>query len=318
VIAADVLTVERYRADRDAAAWDAFIGQSRIAHFLFRRAYMDYHADRFGDASLVIRRGEQVLGVLPASRDGSTVVSHGGLTFGGLQTDDRSGASAVHEMLERSLDHLARDGVERLVYKAVPHIYQRTPADEDLYAIWRLGAVMSRRDIAASIRLDPAPRYSKVRRYTVRRARASGLVVQRSDDWDAFMAIERATLARHGVEPVHTAAELRMLAARFPDEITLTAATQDGEMVAGVVLYTTPRVAHAQYIGATSEGRDLGATDAVIDSLVEGEAVAGRAFFDFGISTVDAGRTLNGGLAAYKEGFGARGVVYDSYTVDLT
>ena len=49
-------TVERY-APSMAAEWDDFVSRARNATFLFRRGYMDYHADRFNDFSLVARDG---------------------------------------------------------------------------------------------------------------------------------------------------------------------------------------------------------------------------------------------------------------------
>jgi hypothetical protein len=311
------LTVAPYRAAQDAEAWDELIGRSRASHFLFRRSYMDYHADRYTDASLVVRRGGRVVAVLPASRREDVVTSHGMLTFGGLQTDERPGAEGVLRMLELVLEALQADGVARLIYKPVPHIYHRVPAEEDLYALWRLGATLTRREIAASVRLDQPPSYGKARRHAVRRAQAAGLEVARSDDWDAFMDVERQTLERHGAVPVHIADELRLLAGRFPDQISLTVARKAGELVAGVVVYATPHVAHAQYIGSTASGRAVSAVDVVVDALIQRHAAAGRRWFDFGISTADAGRTLNAGLAAYKESFGARGVAYDTYAIDV-
>ena len=40
----------------DRAAWDAFVRASKNGNFLFLRDYMEYHRDRFEDASLVARR----------------------------------------------------------------------------------------------------------------------------------------------------------------------------------------------------------------------------------------------------------------------
>jgi hypothetical protein len=42
-----------------------------------------------------------------------------------------------------------------------------------------------------------------------------------------------------------------------------------------------------------------------------------KKYFDFGISTEKGGAYLNSGLAAYKESFGARAVMYDTYEVDV-
>jgi hypothetical protein len=107
-----------------------------------------------------------------------------------------------------------------------------------------------------------------------------------------------------------------LLAARFPESIRLHAASLDGGLTAGVVVYETETVAHAQYIGATRHAQTSYALTALVDHVIS--SYAGRKhWFDFGISTTDEGRRLNAGLAANKESYGARGVVYDHYELEL-
>ena len=45
--------IRRY-TEADKAVWDTFVAQSKNGTFLFFRDYMDYHADRFRDHSLMI------------------------------------------------------------------------------------------------------------------------------------------------------------------------------------------------------------------------------------------------------------------------
>jgi hypothetical protein len=108
---------------------------------------------------------------------------------------------------------------------------------------------------------------------------------------------------------------MTLLAGRFPDHIKLFAAHRAGQMEAGVIVYESPQVAHAQYIGATPEGRESGAPDLIIGHLIN-DYYAGKKYFDFGISTEDAGRHLNAGLVENKQGFGGRAVVYDFYELE--
>ena len=46
------LSVVRYTSDQKIV-WDSFVAASRNGTFLFMRDYMDYHADRFTDYSLM-------------------------------------------------------------------------------------------------------------------------------------------------------------------------------------------------------------------------------------------------------------------------
>ena len=57
--------VERYTADRQAL-WDSFVDNSRNGTFLHKRGYMDYHAHRFTDHSLMFYRGEDLVAIMPA------------------------------------------------------------------------------------------------------------------------------------------------------------------------------------------------------------------------------------------------------------
>jgi hypothetical protein len=308
--------VRRFTAG-DEAAWDDIIDRSRARHFFFRRAYMTYHADRFVDYSLLVHDGDRVVACLPANRDGDAIVSHGGLTFGGLVDDGSLGTRRTVEALGVVLAFLTSEGATSLIYKPVPHIYHVFPAEEDLYALFVHDAELFRRDVSSTLRPTAGPPMTKGRRSAIRQAERSGVTVAETDDFARFMAIEaRALGERHGVTPAHTGAELALLAGRFPDHIRLTGGFVGGRLVAGVVVYETETVAHAQYIGATQEGYDCHALDLVLAHLI-GERHRDKPFFDFGISTVEGGRVLNGGLIRNKESFGARATNHDFYRLRL-
>ena len=56
--------VERYEPGL-RAIWDDVVKRARARHFMFERAYMDYHADRFADASLLVSMGRQASRSVP-------------------------------------------------------------------------------------------------------------------------------------------------------------------------------------------------------------------------------------------------------------
>ena len=86
--------------------------------------------------------------------------------------------------------------------------------------------------------------------------------------------------------------------------------------LAGVLIYESSEVAHAQYIAATDLGKNVGALDAIMDYLVNSYYLD-KKYFDFGISTEEQGKYLNINLINNKESFGARSVVYDFYEMNL-
>jgi hypothetical protein len=311
------LQIVEYDAGRKRE-WDDFVARAKNGVFLFRRDYMEYHADRFTDASLlVIDEGARLVALLPASVRGDVVSSHGGLTFGGFITDERMKAALMLEVFDAALAHMRERGIAKFIYKAIPHIYHRVPAEEDLYALYRAGARLFRRDISSTVLMCERQPFSKGRKYSVKQAQKRGLRVEQSFDFQTFMAMEEDLLGeKYGARPVHTAAEIELLATRFPDNIKLFAAYDGAAMLAGVVIYESREVAHAQYISASGEGKQSGALDLIISYLIN-EYYAHKKYFDFGISTEDEGRYLNTGLIENKQGFGGRAIVYDFYEVEL-
>jgi hypothetical protein len=297
--------------------WDKFIAESKNGTFLFYRDYMDYHADRFPDSSILFLDDANVLfGVLPATSEDDRMSSHGGLTFGGIISNNRMKMTLMLDVFSALKEHLAATGIRTLLYKAIPHIYHTLPAEEDLYALFRNNASLIRRDVSSAIDMNERLPFSKGRRYEIKQALKNCIAVRQSEDYDRFMAIEAGVLeSKYNLRPAHTAAELELLAGRFPENIKLFAAYRANEMLAGVVIYESSRVLHAQYIAATDEGKKTGAPDLVLNYLINEYCT--RRYFDFGVSTEDDGRYLNTGLIENKQSFGARAIVHDFYRLDI-
>ena len=102
------------------------------------------------------RRGH-VTAVFPAAVSPAcpeTIVSHPGLTYGGLIHDGSVRGASMIAALRDIADHYRRLGYSRLRYKAVPTIYHSAPADDDLYALFRLEGRRYRSDLSAAIDLS--------------------------------------------------------------------------------------------------------------------------------------------------------------------
>lgn len=315
------LQVVRYDVTH-ADEWNAFVATSKNGTFLLDRRYMDYHADRFTDCSLLFYKKGMLLAALPASwnADEGVVTSHGGLTYGGLLLSTPITAVEALEVFACATDWFRRQlGATRWVYKPMPYIYHRVPADEDLYALFRSGATVTARGISSVIDLSRPLPMRELRRRGVRKAQQAGIVVEETTDFGAFWPVLTEVLqTKHGRLPVHTQAEMELLHSRFPEQIRLFVARRpdDDAVVAGTVIYEAGPVVHAQYIAASPDGKAMGALDGLFHQLIT-ERYADRAFFDFGISTEQGGAYLNEGLLFQKEGFGARAVVYDTYEIRL-
>lgn len=309
-------SLRRYTA-ADQKIWDEFVLRAEKTHFMFLRHYMDYHADRFPDASFIGEYKGRIIGLFPGTLSAKGVwSSHAGLTFGGLLSESDLGTSKTLTLFSL-LDHALRAaGAHSVIYKPVPWIYGHTPHEEDLYALFRARASLTARQI--SLALQPGTQTMEARRLRgVRRACNQGAMVEESTDFIEFWNLLSLCLAeRHGAVPVHSASELELLAYRFPQHIRLFITRIKGECVAGTLLFLNDRVVHTQYLATSTSGREIGALDFLLHHLLSTDWIQGR-FFDFGTSCLESGLILNEGLAAQKEGFGGRGIVYDTYEYRL-
>lgn len=297
--------------------WDRFIESSRNGTFLFFRGYMDYHSDRFSDCSLLFRYKGRLVAVLPANREESVLWSHQGLTYGGLVLSPKCTAVQVLDIFSLLLSWMSAQGLSKLIYKCVPDIYHRYPSQEDLYALFRNNARLIARNLSTTVPLSCRMSFSQLRRRGVKKALSLSVGINESDDLRGFWnVLSENLLNRYHKRPVHTVEEITLLKSRFPDNIRLFTACKDDRVIAGSVIFEMGEWVHSQYISASPEGKESGALDLLFHYLITGR-YADRTVFDFGQSTENMGHFLNNGLIAQKEGFGGRGIVYDTYELSL-
>ena len=307
------MEIRRYRRE-DKELWNSFVNKARNATFLFDRNYMDYHADRFDDNSFMFYHKGKLKAVLPANVAGDTLYSHQGLTYGGLLLDKKATVEDVLECFDSLNSWLRENGISKVVYKALPWIYQQYPSEEDLYALtWKCKAQLISRNIASTIVIDNKLKFAESRKSGIRKALSLNIEVGESNDVDGFWHVLEDNLGnRYNAKPVHTASEMKLLMSRFSNNIRLYVAKMNGEIVGGTLIYVTPQVVHTQYISASVEGKKHGALDLLFDYIIN-KVYANCRYFDFGKSTEQGGAYLNEPLIFQKEGFGGRGVCYDWY-----
>lgn len=300
-------------------AWDRLVVSSRSGHFQFLRGYMDYHADRFPDASFLARaKGRWVAAVAGHSWGTDGWASHRGLSYGGPILSHELDSPQVLEFLSQVREALVQRGIRRTLWRPVPWIYHQEPSEELLYFLFRQGASLRSRNLSTVIEVAAPRDYQRLRRRKVASGVEAGFACRETDDLDAFWPLVEGRLgSKYGLKPVHTLEEVRLLRDRLPQHIRLFAVYSDDRMVAGCLAYLGQPVFHLQYLHSTDEGRSLGAPDLLVDWMLRGPAREHR-WLHFGHSCEDGGRNLNEPLLFFKEGFGGRPVVLDEWETDLS
>ncbi|MBK5720603.1 GNAT family N-acetyltransferase [Dysgonomonas sp. Marseille-P4677] len=297
--------------------WDAFVRSSKNGTFLFCRDFMEYHSHRFPDHSFLFYTKNKLIAVMPGHISEKIFYSHQGLTYGGLIMSEEITSTDVLTIFEHLTVTLRNQGIKKMIYKAVPHIYHKAPSEEDLYVLFRYKASLSTRSISSTIFYSNGIKYDKRRTRGLKKALNNGLTVIKSNDLALFWKILSNNLEeKYSTQPVHSLSEISYLKEKFPNEIHLFLAFDRNDVpVSGCLIFEMEYIVHVQYIAATKDGKKHGAVDLVIDHIVN--TYSHKTYFDYGISTENNGLYLNENLIHQKEGFGARGIVYDTYTIDL-
>lgn len=296
--------------------WNSFIHKAKNGLFFFDRSFMEYHKDRFIDHSLIFLKGEEIIGVFPASEKDRVITSHGGLTFGSLIISHTVKTTEVLFMFDYMKNYYKSAGFTEIIYKTIPHIFSPYPSQEDLYALFRSNAKLIRRDVSSVISILDRIKFSETKRQLVNKCKNNNVLVTETDNFNSYWVLLESVLQKFGAAPVHSLAEIKLLQTRFPENIRLFQAVDGDHLLAGIVIFDFGKTVHTQYMAASDIGRKVGALDFINNYLLE-EVYNDRNYYSFGISTEDSGNYLNEGLIQQKENMGGRAVTLDFYKIEL-
>ncbi len=299
------------------------VSKSWNGTFLHTRRYLSHQGGRFKDLSLLVEDcKENLVGVFAAAQDPQDtgkVISHPGLTYGGLVHAGRLQGQEMLAAMDAISGHYASAGYSCLLYKAVPYFYHRFPSQDDSYAIFRLGGQRECCELSAVIDLNNRSTLSLRRTRNHAKAIKAGLKIEESNRMlSGFWGMLKKTLElRYRAKPVHSLKEISRLMGLFPENILCLVAVDDHGVLAGAMLYLTVKVTRVQYMASSEEGRKCGALDLVIERAITLAGDRGCQYLDLGTSNQEQGRVLNQGLYQFKSEFGGGGAVFEHYQIPL-
>ncbi|MEZ4802151.1 MAG: GNAT family N-acetyltransferase [Gelidibacter sp.] len=315
----DTFSVEKYQP-KFATIWNDFVATSKNATFLFQRDFMEYHQDRFEDFSLMVFKDDKLIALLPANEVNDELHSHQGLSYGGFILQNDIVFEDVLASFKVILEFLDEKSIQTLHIKLLPKIYHWLPSDEIDYLLFLVNAQISRRDLSETIEIAKKTKIASSNRVRgLKKGVKNGLIVKERESFDDFwkeILIPNLQL-QHQTTPVHSLEDISFLKSKFPKQIRQFNVYKDSHIVAGVTIFETDTVAHAQYISANHERQELGSLDFVFDHLIN-EVFKHKTYFDFGISNENQGRNVNLGLLSWKESFGAKPIIHDFYSIETS
>ena len=183
--------------------WNNFVDISKNSTFLFKREFMDYHAEKFEDYSLLIFYNSDLIALFPCNiRDGE-VYSHEGLSYGGVIVKSDLKFLKYLELFTYLLKYFNEKSIKKLYIKQIPSIYNSNFNGELDYLSFVTGAKIYRRDIISVIDMQNENKISKDRLQGYKRGKKNKLEIKETDDLDEFWnSILIPTLSnRHYVNP---------------------------------------------------------------------------------------------------------------------
>ena len=280
---------------------------------------MEYHSDRFEDYSLLVYRNNKLVAVLPANKKGDTVYSHQGLTYGGLVISSKMKLQDYIVLFQEVLRYLESQEITTLELKELPSFYSEIPAEEVGYLAQLTQVKTTRVDTASVITYGSKLSIQANRLEGVKKAQKQGLVIREEavfhTFWDEILLPNLEE--RHDALPTHTSEEIQLLHQNFPKNIRQFNVYKENVLVAGATIFETKTTAHVQYISGNKDKQQLGSLDFLFEELIN-KTFAHKKYFDFGTSNENQGKTLNSGLAYWKECFGARTMLHRFYSFDTS
>ncbi|MFI5145040.1 MAG: peptidoglycan bridge formation glycyltransferase FemA/FemB family protein [Ignavibacteria bacterium] len=307
--------------------WEQFILTSNNGTIFHTRKFLSYHpAERFKDNSLLFLNNNKILSVLTAADiirdDRKLLISHQGASYGGFVYKDNLSIKDAFKLTESLIEYAIKKKFDRIVITHSPFVYQKRYNNYIDFALIRNGFGYIKREVSSVISLDVSEDdvfslFKQEARTAVRRAEKLGVKIRNSDDFEDYYKILENNLAmRHNVNPAHSLEDLLKLKKLFPDKIQLVGAYLKEKMIAGVVnFYCNEKVVLVFYISNNMEYQNYRAVNLLFFEIIKDAIRRGLGFLDFGLFTVNM--DPNWGLGKFKENFGARGILRDTFYLDI-
>ncbi len=307
-----MIEVVRYTSDRKKE-WDGFVSETKNGTFLFERDFMEYHTNKFDDYSLMLYENYKLKAVFPGNYLDNTFYSHQGLTFGGILTLEETDSVKFILYFNNFNNYLDLNNIDVVFYKPVPQIYKTSFGDEELYVMYRVNAQTVSVNLSSCLDLSGQINISRNRKRNYVKSLKEGVVTNESNDWDGFWSIMINNMQdKYKATPVHSLSEILKLHKLFPNQIKLYATCINNRIVAGAVIFKYKNIIKIQYAHSNQEGLEKGAIDNCYSYIINKYKNTFK-YVDFGSSNLNSGLFLYEGLIRQKEGFGARGVVFNTF-----
>lgn len=307
------------------ATWDSFVLKANNGTLFHLRKFLSYHPeDRFKDHSIEIYKKNTLLSVFPAAdimiSDKRMLSSHPGLSYGSFIVKEDLSIRDAMEMVFKLIDYSINKGFDGIQLTIPPSFHFKRVSNYIEYSLLSGGFDYSKREVTSILTIEDTEekilnKFKPSHQRALRKSRKLGVKTKITNRVDDFFSMLKNNLKiRHGVDPTHSLAELRLLIKLFPESISIYGAFYDDQMIAGVLnVIVKEGVVLAFYISHIEDFQELRPLNLLFFDIFKWGLKNNVKVYDFGTFTEDG--VANMGLGRFKESFGASGVFRDSFKI---
>lgn len=309
--------------------WDSFVlNYSANGTMLQTRKFLSYHSqDRFVDNSLVIMKGTELIGVIPANlietSEGKKLYSHQGSTFGGVILGKNNIKVSVLENVFIGLDNYC---IENKIYeislKMTSALYSKNSSELLNYYLFNHGYTCNL-EVGYFIDFNkynddiPSNFSPSVRRH-YKSAKKNGLFfreLKNRKEIKMFYDVLLDNYKKFGTQPAHSLNDLYLLKYDIlKDRIRFFGVFKGDDAVASSMVFDFDhKVFHTQYLASRLAYSNLYVNEYLYTNLISCAKDNKFAFFSLGTATLEGGAKINYNLAQYKEQYGTDQYVNQTY-----
>jgi len=245
---------------------------------------MDYHSDRFVDFSLMVKKENDIVAVLPANKSTDELISHQGLTYGGLITRKGLDVESIKAVVNALLTFLKDAGFKFIEIRELPTFYQCDLSHYVLNALIDDTTTIIGANKVLAIDYNKPLSIHKTKLKHYRKNKDKGFEIKEEDNFDEFwnQVLVPRLKDRHNTKPVHTLQEISLLKSRFNDGIKQFNIYLKGQILAGITIFDKGQIVKSQYGATTALGETERALEYLFIDLIHKYKAEGKSFFSMG------------------------------------
>lgn len=265
------IEVKRY-SQPDQSVWDIFVDNADNGFFFFKRAFMEYHADRFTDFSLLIYFNNHLVSLFPANLKGNQIHSHQGLSYGGLIYVHDLPLDTISDIHNSIQDYFHQLGISSITVSPAPPQYSESRKNR-YNDLLKNKSVKTEHSKPISIVDKDCVKLPTRRRLRIPQSHEEKYrIIQVHDFKQVWPMIAECYINQHGFQPVHSTEEMLYLKSCFPDNIIANAIQENSPnapTIATLITLEDKNIVKFQYIGYTKEARNFNVIDFLYYKVIQ-------------------------------------------------